>query len=325
MNILYTLDNNFVSQVGASICSVCENNKNKHLCFYIISDNITSENKNKFKQLVNHYNNKLSIIEIGDLHQYFDFKFDTLGWNSVVLARLLCYKILPQYIDRVLYLDGDTIVLSDLTELWKSDLKGRPIGACIEPTVDANRKQRLDMEQYPYFNSGVLLIDLAKCRNKGSFEKIIDFYRKNDGKLFAPDQDAINGCLKGNIQILSPKYNFSNTYIFYPYKILCKISGKSGFVDEDIYYDAINSPVIIHYLGEERPWRKGNHHRFRNDYVKYASMTPWGYVEELGWETYFKFWNVFNFTIKPFPCMRYKIINNLIPMVMKYRKRARGK
>lgn len=325
MNILYTLDNNFISQVGASICSVCENNKNKHLCFYIFSEKITEENKDKLNQLVDSYNNGISIFEIGDLHQYFDFDFDTLGWNSVVLARLLCDKILPQTVNRILYLDGDTIVLRDLEELWEIDLANCSIGACIEPTVDINRKRQLNMEEFPYFNSGVLLIDLEKCRQEKTFEKIIEYYRQNDGKLFAPDQDAINGCLKGKIFVLAPKYNFANTYYFYPYKTLCKIAGKSGFVDRRIYDESMSYPTIIHFLGEERPWRKGNFHHFKNDYKKFVAMTPWGYVQENGWETYFKCWNLFNFIMKPFPYIRYIVINSLIPIFMKYRKKARNK
>ena len=33
---------------------------------------------------------------------------------------------------------------------------------------------------------------------------------------------------------------------------------------------AIKNPAIIHYLGEERPWRKGNKHKFK---IQYEVMT----------------------------------------------------
>lgn len=325
MNILYTLDNNFISQVAASICSVCENNKEEKIKFFIFSEKISDQNKQQLNNFVMKYNQEISIIEIGDLHQYFDFDFDTLGWNSVVLARLLCDKILPQSIEKILYLDGDTIVLRSLKEVWATDLTDYPLAACIEPTVDSKRKHELNMDTYPYFNSGVLLINLKLCRENDIFPKIIEYYKENDGRLFAPDQDAINGYLKGKIAVLPPKYNFANTYIFYPYKTLCKISGESGFVDKETYRDSINNPTIIHYLGEERPWRIGNEHNFKDEFIKYANMTPWGVKEEKGWNTYFRCWNLFNIVMKYFPYLRYCIINSLIPMFMKYRKQNREK
>lgn len=140
MNILFTLDNNFVSQVAASICSICENNSQEQIHFFLFSKGISDENKAKLKSFIEGYKQSVSIYEIGDLDQYFDFEFDTSGWNPIVLARLLCEKILPDSIDRILYLDGDTIVLEDLSDLWKTDMKGSPIGGCIEPTIDKTRK-----------------------------------------------------------------------------------------------------------------------------------------------------------------------------------------
>lgn len=325
MNILYTLDNNFVSQVAASICSVCENNSHEQIHFFLFSKGILDENKAKLKEFIENYRQTVSIFEIGDLNQYFDFEFDTSGWNPIVLARLLCEKILPKSVEKILYLDGDTIVLRSLSDLWTTDMKGSAIGGCIEPTIDKDRKKSLDMEFIPYINAGVLLIDLNVVRKEHTFEHIIDYYRENDGKLFANDQDAINGCLKDKIFLLPPKYNYANTFSFYPYSTLCKIAKPSNFVDKNVYLESMKNPTIIHYLGEERPWRVGNKHAFKDDYVRYATMTPWGDVKEYGWETYFKFWNLFNFFMKPFPTFRYKIINSLIPCFMKYRAKQRKK
>ena len=94
------------------------------------------------------------------------------------------------------------------------------------------------------------------------------------------------------------------------------------YISKDMFDDAVNNPVIIHYLGEERPWREGNKHKYRDDYKKYLSMTYWKDTpDEKGWKLYFFCWNIFNIVTKPFPGLRLKIINNLIPAFMKYRKR----
>ena len=119
MDILYTLNDKFVPQVASGICSVCENNKEvDEITFHLISDKIINENKIKLEKFVKSYNRKIVIYEIGDINQYIDFEFDTFGWNKIVLSRLLLNKFLPKDVEKILYLDGDTIVRSSLNELW---------------------------------------------------------------------------------------------------------------------------------------------------------------------------------------------------------------
>lgn len=321
MNILYTLNDKFVPQVAAGICSVCENNKKMgDIIFYVVSYGVSDKNKEELKKLVKHYNRNIEIIEINNINNYFDFKFDTTGWPPITLARLLMDRILPKKVKRVIYLDGDTIVRGSLKELWETNLDEKVVGMSIEPTIDRNRIKSLNIDDYPYYNAGVLLVDLEKWRKTYACKRILDFYRKHDGKLFANDQDAINGTLKDEIYTLSPKYNFYNIFYQYPYSFMCKKMKPLKYVSKEIYKDAIANPIIIHYLGEERPWRKGNSHKYKADYKKYLSKTIWKNTpDEEGWNLYFICWRIFNFIMKPFPTLRCNIINALIPKFMKYR------
>ncbi len=323
MNILYTVNNGFVPQLATGICSVCENNKEEQVIhFYVLSLGITPDNKEKLNNLARRYNREISIIEIQDMSQYLDFEFDTLGWNPVILARLFMGKILPQEVERILYMDGDTIVIGSLKELWNLDLGDNVLGMSVEPTADRNRKNALGLEDYYYHNSGVLLVDLVKWRQVKAEELLINFYREKEGKLFAADQDALNGALKGRIYPLLPKYNFCNIYYQYPYRYLSKLIAPKKYFSKEEFEDCVKNPVIIHFLGEERPWRKGNTHKYQDDYRKYLGMTDWNDTSmEEGWTTYFICWRLFNFFTKPFPAIRYNIINSLIPWFMKYRAR----
>ena len=247
MNIFYTSDDNFVPQLGAGICSVCENNREaKEIRFYIGSLAITPEHQEQLAELARRYGREAVFLPLDNLRQTIGFDFDTLGWSEIVVARLLMGRLLPQEVERVLYLDGDTIVRGSLAELWATGLEGRVLGACIEPTVNRQRRQALGLEALPYFNSGVLLIDLARWRSEHTEQRILDFYRARDGKLFAPDQDAINGALAGEIYALSPKYNFYNIYWYYPYRTLCKLEAPAPYVSEAVFRDAVEHPVILH-------------------------------------------------------------------------------
>ena len=326
MNILYTLNDKFVPQVAAGITSICENNKDSDkITFYLMSLGITKQNKKLLNKYIKKYDRSIIFIELNNLNTYFDFDFDTNGWNPIVLARLLLDKLLPDNLDKILYLDGDTIVRGNLKELYNTNMKNYAIASSIEPTISKKRKEQLKMIDFPYYNAGVLLINLENWRKNKIGEKIIKYYKDNNGNLFANDQDAINGSQKGKIYTLSPKYNYYNIFDQYSYRFLSKLMqpvNYSDYVTKDEYEDARKNPVIIHYLGEERPWRKGNSHKYRKDYKKYLKMTPWADTEdEKGWGLYFILWRIFNFITKPFPNIRYNIINSLIPKFMAYRKR----
>lgn len=327
MNILYTINDKFVPQLGAAICSVCENNrKNSDINFYLVSSGINDWNKESLKKLVKSYNQTIKIIELGKIDKYFDFEFDTTGWPPITLARLLMDKILPENIKRIIYLDADTIVRGDLSELWNINLGNKIVGMSIEPTIDKNRISVLNINKYPYYNAGVLIVDLEKWRKTGACKKIFDFYKVHNGKLFANDQDAINGALKDDIYTISPKYNFYNIFYQYPYSFMCKLMKPLKYISKEEYVKALKNPIIIHYLGEERPWRKGNTHKYKNDYKKYLSKTIWkDNPDEEGWKLYFICWRIFNLATKPFPKLRCNIINSLIPKFMQYRTKKRKK
>lgn len=323
MNILYTLNDKFVPQVGTGICSICENNKSfEDINFYLISYGITAKNKRLLNDMVKKYNRRIIIIELDDLNKYFDFHFDTLGWNPVILARLLMDKILPKNVDKILYLDGDTIVRGNLNDLWNLEISNKTLGMSIEPTADKKRRKALNIDKYPYYNSGVIFVNLKRFRKIKAGDKIINYYREHNGNLFAADQDAINGALTNEIYTISPKYNFYNIFDQYPYRFMCKIMKPLPYISKEMYDDAKANPCIIHYLGEERPWRKGNTHKYRKDYKKYLEMTPWNDTpDEEGWRLYFICWGIFNVITKSFPNLRYKTINYLIPKFMEHRKK----
>ena len=327
MNILYELDSNFAPQVSASIASVCENNQSlPDLNFYIFGLGLSDEVSSSLTELCERYNRQVSIIPIDGFMETFG-DFDTLGWTEVVMGRLLVARFLPDDVDRILYLDGDTIVLGSLEELESLVVDDdKVIGAVIEATVDRSRLGALGIEGEPYFNSGVLFIDLEKWKSIGAEQLLIDYCRRHKNDIVAPDQDAINGALKGMIQPLLPCYNWCNSYVFYPYRVLKKLMGDIAYYEQDAFKTAVEHPVIVHYLGEERPWRAGNTHKYCDEYQRYLSKTVYADTpEELGWETYFRAWSFFNATMRVAPMLRYRIITALIPKMMAWRKKARTK
>ena len=324
MNIVYTTNDGFVPQVSACMTSVYENNKDaKELNIFVVAVNMSKEYQKILKSIAKKYHRVCNIIELNDIRGLFDFDVDTLGWHITVLARFFFDKLLPEWVEKVISLDGDTICLRSLKELWEIDMSKNVIAGSLAPTKRTRAINELGLtENDPYINAGVLLINLKKWRKEKTGERIINYYKEHNGRLSANDQDAINASMKDEIYILPPKYNFYNIFRQYPYRFMKKLMWKVPYFSKKEYMESVRNPVIIHYLWEERPWRAWNHHKYKDDYKKYLWMTyRKDTPDEKWWRLYFVCWYIFNFVMRPFPSFRYKIINYLIPKFMAYRKR----
>lgn len=323
MNYLLTFNEGFKTQAAACITSICSNNSGENI-FFILTDGLTEDTIARLQALAKRFGASISIKLIGDIELIFP-NIDTKAWNPIILARLLMSRFLPENVNRILYLDCDTIVRNNLNELWCTTLdENEVIAAGIEPTVTQKTRNRLNLPQdCYYYNSGVLLVDLAKWRDQQIENKLIDYCYKNANSLVASDQDAINVVLQGKIHSLLPSYNYCNTYHYYPERFIRKLLRPLSYFSHDEYRKAISNPSIIHYLGEERPWRAGNKHEYVDDYIKYQSESGFHEYIENGWGLYFQLWNLFNTLVKPFPKARYSIITTLIPSFLKFRSKNR--
>lgn len=104
--------------------------------------------------------------------------------------RLLCGEILPRSVHRVLYLDPDTLILNAVADLWRLPLAGKTFAA-VAHQGDQDSRERLGLAQ-PYFNTGVLLIDLDRLRQLVDVQAINQFVAMHDA-LPLVDQDVLNG------------------------------------------------------------------------------------------------------------------------------------
>ena len=324
MNIVYTTNDGFVPQVAACMTSVYENNKKvKDLNIFVVAINMSKKYQKILKDIGKKYKRKCYIVELNDIRSMFDFDVDTLGWHVSVLARFFFDKLLPDWVEKVIYLDGDTICLRSLEELWNTDMSKNVIAGSLAPTKRDRAINELDLtENDPYINAGVLLINLKKWRKEKTGERIINYYKEHNGRLSANDQDAINGTLRQEIKVIKPKFNYYTSYIYYPYWYLKKSQAPYKFISKSWYDESKKEPVIIHYLGEERPWRKGCKHPYQKEFDYYMSLTPFKDREkDKGWELYFFCFYIFNFFGKLFPRFRFWFIDTFAPYMMKRRQK----
>lgn len=197
-------------------------------------------------------------------------RIGTVMWYRLLLPSLL-------HADRVLYVDADTYAVADCTALVHRPLDGALIGAAhnvLEPRERA-RVAALDIPGgLPYFNSGVLVLDLAALRATEAMERVLLVARRRADQLLWPDQDALNIVLGDRRQVLHPRFNVQNS-LFHWGGWATEVFGAS------VVEEALASPVLIHFEGPgpAKPWHVDAVHPWRDAYRGAAARTPWGPLE----------------------------------------------
>lgn len=165
--------------------------------------------------------------------------------------RLLAHRLFEENVEKVLWLDGDIIVTGSLLDFYEQDFQGKLYIAyeTLSPESFAEKRAKLQMPQEAiYINSGVMLFNLKDARKTLNDAQIVQYLADNQSILTLGDQDVFNGLLYRYFYIAAPDhlYNFSARYI--------KTKNKR-FVDRNVR--------VIHYAGDEKPWRKNfPHHGF---------------------------------------------------------------
>jgi lipopolysaccharide biosynthesis glycosyltransferase len=176
-------------------------------------------------------------------------------------------ELLPPEIRRVLYLDCDVIVRGDLSELWNVNLSGKTVAAVREVT-DYTWHSRLGLPAgAPYFNNGVMLIDLDRWRKLNIGRRSLDFAREHPDRVQWWDQCALNLNLYDDWIPLDAKWNFQTMEVaFWDHGMMRfkRIDSRTR--------DAI---TITHFTTESKPWQYLNYHPLKGEYVSYRNRTPW--------------------------------------------------
>ena len=129
-------------------------------------------------------------------------------WTCMVLMKVALSQIFPE-LNRVLYLDCDTIVEHDLGDLWEMDLTGYFYAAVRQPNDGRGGRflEYIDKAGADYFNAGVLLCNLSMLRELRMDHLLIKALNMIDYEFC--EQDCITDLCHGKILALPGRYNVS--------------------------------------------------------------------------------------------------------------------
>lgn len=174
-----------------------------------------------------------------------------------VYFRLLIGEQLPESVERVIFLDTDLLIRGDLVELWKLPFDGSVVQAVPDAyagTLHLPRLRRVAAEGVagiregmPYFNAGVLLVDLRAWRQQSVGEHSVDLLLQHGDRLMGRDQDALNLILADRWKPLAPTWNFHEL----PH---CLFLWETGELSRAELGQSFRDPQIVHFIGHWQPW-----------------------------------------------------------------------
>lgn len=260
-----------------SVISLFENNKHvSGLIVYLVGENIPTDSKEALEGIGKKYGREISIIDLPDL-DILEFIVSS-RWPKSAYTRLFSALLLPKNIDRILYLDCDTIIKGDIGSLRYIDFC-QNVFFGVKDCVGNMYKKNIGLGPNDvYINAGVLLINLDKLRLI-NVNLLIENYLKTYIRLINyADQDVLNGVFRNQIGVLSPRFNVMTINSVHSFREICMLRRPTGFYSESELKDALTNQTIIHYTTNMlviRPWYRNTNHPFANEFRKYMTLSLW--------------------------------------------------
>lgn len=277
MNILYTCDNNYIWIMGISMISLFENNKNvENLDVYLLAENISKENKAALLKIAQNYERKLLVIDVPK----FDIPDVLLSqrWPISAFTRLFSGELLPNNLDKILYLDCDTIIKGDISKIEDIDM-GNSVFCGVKDCIGRAYKKNLGLlNNDVYVNAGVLYINLIKLRKIDVPMEIEKYLKRYKSYINYADQDILNGIFVNKISILEPSCNIMTIASVYEYDDIIRLRKPTNYYSKVELEKAVSNPIIIHYTTNMltiRPWFSNTNHPFAQEFMEYFELSPW--------------------------------------------------
>ena len=248
--------------------------------FILTSHELKRQNVEKFRELESRYGCEITFVNVEDSFlRKFHFN-QVLQLPLQTFYRLYAAELLPETVNRVLYLDCDIVVTGDLSQLWSVDLTDKAVAVVQDYWSYATPDDNPNRLQYPveagYFNAGVVLINLDWWRKNNAGAMFFAFIEKNHEIMDYLDQDVMNALLWDKKIYLPLTYNFQ--LLFLSKNLLNSLPSETK---KEVLDTLHSQPVIIHFASCWKPWSVVYYGLpFRNLWIQYKKMSPWPHIKE---------------------------------------------
>lgn len=265
IKLLCALDANYLPQLRVLLTSIRLNNPGETFGLYLMHSGLPECELEGLERWCGEAGWEFHSVPVDAA--LFDGAPVTAQYPREMYYRLLAGQMLPESLTRVLYLDPDILVINPLRELWETDMQGNMFAAAAHTgkTELANNVNRIRLgTDHDYYNSGVLLIDLERCRSEVSPDELFAFVREHRRELVMPDQDLLNAVYGDSILPLDDAlWNYDarnfNNYV---------LRSTGG---QDMSW-VMENTAILHFCGKAKPWKPNYIYRFGVLYRHYERL-----------------------------------------------------
>lgn len=256
-------DSNYAPHAAATIASALQHSPGARFRFTILHDGVAKPARDRIQSVARGMEHRW--VEVGeqDLPPITGRGY----FSRANLFRLGLERHAPPDCRRIIYLDADAIVCSDLRHLWRVDLEGAPIGAAHDTFTKAEdfaRAQNLPAPRAGYFNAGVLLVDLERVRAESLFANAIDVLRQRLDAMPFLDQDALNIVCWERWKPLPMSWNVQR---------LMTLPHWAASLPAEMRLNGA-PPDIIHFTAADKPWMRSSYHPWAWAYWENLARTP---------------------------------------------------
>ena len=271
MTAIYASDKNYAALTAISAVSLLKHNPGAKIV--LLGYNLESD----AQELV-----RSRVEKAGGVFEYKDVssaisELKAKGYAGYTSYAAYARIFIPQVLDgegRVLYLDCDTLVNGSLEDLLAMDLEGNPFSLAIDCVPCAYKRVINHPLDLPYYNSGVMVIDMGEWRKRRCTERFLDELANPKGPNILGDQDIFVRVFPNETTLMPPKWNFISHFFLFSYSGVARVVGGKRLVrfTEEQYREAQRDPRIFHFLGNTlgRPWYTSSRHPMREAYRKAA-------------------------------------------------------
>jgi lipopolysaccharide biosynthesis glycosyltransferase len=237
IHLLLAADAKYGAYAGIAIASVLRSNPECKFDVHLFSNGVRRGDLRKMSGMLARAGSRLVVYNLAGALRANPHLVVRRHLNQTAYARLMMGELLPEPVRRVVYLDCDVICTGDIAPLWRLADTIPIAGAVIDRAGEGWKRQLRLPPEAPYFNSGVLLVNLDAWRTRDLGREILDWIAANPDKIELADQDAINAVLWEAITPLPDRWNL-------------QVGLNSGPLPEH----RLTSAALLHFNGPRKPW-----------------------------------------------------------------------
>lgn len=275
MNVVFATSDLYSKPAYITLKSMLMNNVDvDEITVYYVGNCLSGDSKIRLQTLIDEYNRSIMFIE---MPEWLNSISGLLRTNAIAYTYCYFQDILPESVDKVLLLEGDTIVTDNLREFYSIDIEAYYLAA-TDDLQSKWCKQKVGIKATsPYFNSGVMLINLKKMRDDNITEKITALIKKGDAKFLYEVQDEMNVLFEGKVKIIPPKFNCTTALFLFDYNNMKRYRHPTTCCTRTDFEEAKTHPVVVHFtknqIIQSRPWIEECSHPYKDYYLNIKNAT----------------------------------------------------